>query len=69
MLWFGKSPALDEEIRRKFGKLVESAAKGELDSWTDDPCECLALIILLDQFPRNMFRWVETMSQFLLVAF
>ena len=56
MLWFGKSPALDEEIEAKFGHLVERAAKGDLDEWTSDPCECLALLILLDQFPRNIFR-------------
>jgi len=56
MLWFGKSPALDEDIRRRFGGLVELAAKGDLDSWTEDPIECLALIILLDQFPRNIYR-------------
>jgi len=56
MLWFGKSPALDTEIETKFGHLVEKAAKGDLDEWTSDPCECLALIILLDQFPRNIFR-------------
>ena len=51
-LWFGKSPQLDEDIRRRFGDLVESAAEGELDAWTADPIECLALVILLDQFPR-----------------
>ena len=56
MLWFGKSPALDEEIRQKFGGLVELAAKGELDAWSSDPFHCLALLILLDQFPRIMFR-------------
>ena len=56
-LWFGKSPALDEQIRSKFGGLVELAAKGDLDSWTVDPHECLALVILLDQFPRNIFRY------------
>ena len=59
MLWFGENPALDEEIRRKFGGLVELAAKGELDPWTSDPSECLALLILLDQFPRNMFRYYK----------
>jgi len=61
MLWFGKSPALDEDIRRRFGGLVELAAKGDLDAWTSDPCECLALIILLDQFPRNIYRHKKRM--------
>jgi len=61
MLWFGKSPALDEEIRSRFGGLVDLAAAGELDWWTADPCENLALTILLDQFPRNMFRHQKRM--------
>jgi uncharacterized protein (DUF924 family) len=34
----------------------ELAASGQLDSWQDSPDNCLALILLLDQFPRNMFR-------------
>ena len=55
-LWFGKSPQLDDDIRDRFGDLVSMAAEGELDGWTSDPFECLALIILLDQFPRNIFR-------------
>ena len=58
-LWFGKSPSLDEEIRDRFGELVSLAADGELDAWTADPFECLALVILLDQFPRNIFRCVR----------
>jgi len=61
MLWFGKSPALDDDIRNRFGGLVELAAKGDLDSWTSDPIECLALIILLDQFPRNIYRHQKRM--------
>jgi uncharacterized protein (DUF924 family) len=55
-LWFGKSPQLDDEIRERFGGLVEMARDGELDAWTADPLECLALVILLDQFPRNIYR-------------
>ncbi len=46
----------DELIRRRFGALVERAGKGELASWADSPRRCLSLIILLDQFPRNIFR-------------
>jgi len=61
MMWFGKDPALDEQIRTDFGALIEAAAEGELDSWSEDPCECLALIILLDQMPRNIHRHKKIM--------
>jgi len=54
--WFEKNPAFDEEIRRRFQQLYEKAAAGELRHWQRTPAECLALVILLDQFPRNMFR-------------
>jgi uncharacterized protein (DUF924 family) len=40
----------------RFGALVERAARGELASWADGPRRRLSLILLLDQFPRNMFR-------------
>jgi uncharacterized protein (DUF924 family) len=46
----------DETIRFRFGELVERAIKGQLVSWADSPRRCLSLIILLDQFPRNIFR-------------
>jgi len=46
----------DEAIRVHFGKLAERAAQGELTSWADSPRRCLSLIILLDQFPRNLYR-------------
>ena len=61
-LWFPgeESPQdlqkLDGIIRTKFGRLVERAAKGDLAAWADSPRRCLSLIILLDQFPRHMFR-------------
>ena len=61
-LWFpGDVPAAalqhrDATIRARFGDLLERAAKGELASWRDSPRRCLSLIILLDQFPRNIFR-------------
>jgi len=54
--WFEKNPAFDEEIRARFLPLHELALKEELKSWRDEPVSCLALVILLDQFPRNMFR-------------
>src|SRR5687767_5027385 len=54
--WFEKNPAFDAEIRGRFLPLYERAAAGELQAWREDPAGCLALVILLDQFPRNMFR-------------
>jgi uncharacterized protein (DUF924 family) len=46
----------DEAIRVRFGDLTERAARGDLASWADSPRRCLSLIILLDQFPRNIYR-------------
>jgi uncharacterized protein (DUF924 family) len=54
--WFVKNPAFDAEIQRRFHALYLEAAAGDLDGWLDGPRECLARVILLDQFPRNMFR-------------
>jgi uncharacterized protein (DUF924 family) len=54
--WFEKDLAFDEEVRSRFLSQYELAASGQLDSWQESPENCLALIILLDQFPRNMFR-------------
>jgi uncharacterized protein (DUF924 family) len=54
--WFEKKPAFDEEIRRRFLSALEDAAAERLDGWTAQPEGLLALIILLDQFPRNLFR-------------
>ncbi|HEY2336034.1 MAG TPA: DUF924 family protein [Burkholderiales bacterium] len=54
--WFTKDAAFDAEIRRRFLPLHEAAAAGRLPGWQADPRECLALVVVLDQFPRNMFR-------------
>lgn len=54
--WFVKRAAFDEEIRTRFLSLHESAAAGQLDAWRQSPRSCLALVIVLDQFPRNLFR-------------
>jgi len=55
--WFTKSVATDELIRGRFGSTVEAALRGELRRWADgDARDALALILLLDQFTRNMFR-------------
>jgi uncharacterized protein (DUF924 family) len=53
--WFEKDAAFDAEIRDKFLATYEAAAAGKL-AWDDDPEGALALLIVLDQFPRNMFR-------------
>lgn len=60
-LWFGaaspqQQQTLDEEIRERFGALLERAARGELDSWADGTRRRLSLILLLDQFSRNIHR-------------
>lgn len=55
-LWFGKGHDTDNEIKARFGVLVAQALKGELDSWKETPRGCLALMILVDQFPRNIYR-------------
>ena len=59
--WFGDEPTplrreRDEAIRSRFGELLEDARAGELASWADGPRRRLSLIILLDQFPRNIYR-------------
>jgi len=55
-LWFGGSEAIDRDIRERFGDLVERARRGELDDWTATPRGALALLILIDQFSRNIHR-------------
>jgi uncharacterized protein (DUF924 family) len=54
--WFEKDDAFDREIRARFQPLHEEGEAGKLTHWKDEPGDCLALIVLLDQFPRNMFR-------------
>ncbi len=54
--WFDSTPQLDAEIRRRFESVWEAAAAGQLDLWLGSPDGCLALAIVLDQFPLNMFR-------------
>jgi len=54
--WFRKDAAFDAEIRCRFQAAVEAALAGELNAWADDRQSALALLILLDQFPRNLFR-------------
>lgn len=56
MAWFRKDAAFDGEIRQRFLSAVEAALAGQLDDWATTPQGSLALLILLDQFPRNLFR-------------
>jgi uncharacterized protein (DUF924 family) len=55
-LWFASTPTFDQEIRKRFAGRFAQAANGELKSWEESPEGCVALCILLDQMPRNMFR-------------
>lgn len=54
--WFKKDPAFDRTIEKQFLPVYEQAAAGQLESWPGSPSTCLALILVLDQFPRNIFR-------------
>jgi uncharacterized protein (DUF924 family) len=54
--WFEKDDAFDAEIRVRFLDTYVAATAGRLAAWEDDAESALALVIVLDQFPRNMFR-------------
>lgn len=54
--WFAKDDAFDADFRRRFHDAHVAAARRELDEWIETPEGALALLILLDQFPRNCFR-------------
>ena len=54
--WFSSTPEIDQEITDKFESVWEMAKAGELDFWQDSADGCLALCIILDQMPLNMFR-------------
>jgi uncharacterized protein (DUF924 family) len=54
--WFTKDSAFDTEIKTGFFDAYEAAASGRLADWETTPDGALALVIVLDQFPRNMFR-------------
>jgi uncharacterized protein (DUF924 family) len=55
-LWWMKHPETDQRIRQRFEAYVAKAANGELDTWSATPRGRLALILLTDQFPRNIYR-------------
>ncbi len=54
--WFEQDSDLDGQVRERLGGLHEKAAAGELDDWRRTPEGCVALLVLLDQVPRNIFR-------------
>jgi uncharacterized protein (DUF924 family) len=54
--WYKTDEKIDREVAERFDKLWAEAAEGRLDRWSVEPRGALALLILLDQFPRNMFR-------------
>lgn len=54
--WYAKDPALDAEIRDRFEATHHAAARNELTGWMSDWQGSLALLLLLDQFPRNIWR-------------
>ncbi|MFJ2284116.1 DUF924 family protein [Pseudomonas sp. NPDC087803] len=55
-LWFGKKDSQDLEARERFGVFVDQALAGELTEWTQSPEGWLAVVLLLDQLPRMIFR-------------
>lgn len=62
-LWFGKSERDDAEIRERFGDAMRAAKAGELEQWATTPRGRLAVVILLDQFPRNAHRGTAKMFE------
>ena len=54
--WFIPNPEFDRQCSERFLTSYEDAAQGRLEEWRNEPRSCLALVLLLDQFPRNMFR-------------
>ena len=55
-LWFNSTPAFDRQLRNDFESTWRHAALGHLSAWENTPQGALALVIVLDQFPRNLFR-------------
>ena len=54
--WFKKNPEFDRQLEQRFGELLALAKNDQFDDWCDTPRGHLALIILLDQFSRNIYR-------------
>lgn len=54
--WFKKDEEFDKIVQKKFSQYLNSAAMGAFDRWSQNLNSCVALIVLLDQFPRNCYR-------------
>ena len=54
--WFAKDPSFDQLLQHRFVALTRRAIAGELDAWDAEPTGALALVLLLDQFPRQIWR-------------
>ncbi len=61
--WFEANPTTDATIANQYAQAVNEAAAGHLVEWNRVPRSCLALIILLDQFPRNLYRGTASAFQ------
>ena len=57
--WFKKDEIFDKSIERVYGSYLDTAGMGGLDRWANDPQAMTALIVMLDQFPRNIYRGLE----------
>lgn len=55
-LWFNSTPEFDRMLCERFEDTLKQASRGELDHWMEDAPGCLALVIVLDQFPLNIYR-------------
>ena len=55
-LWFNSTPEFDRSLTERYAETLQQAANGDLDHWMQTAQGCLALVIILDQFPLNMFR-------------
>ncbi len=55
-MWYNSTPDFDEEVKEKFSSMYSAACNGELTEWRATAAGCLALIILFDQYPLNVFR-------------
>lgn len=55
-VWFGHDLVSDQEIAKLYGETYEQAKEGALEKWEEDPNSTLALVLVLSQFPRKMFR-------------
>ncbi len=54
--WFRADTTFDDSLRRRFSALANDAAEGHLDHWGQSPTTWLAMLLLLDQCPRNLYR-------------